>query len=64
MKILIFTEGTALTFKSEKGLSREKQVRQSHLEGIQREEASLSYNSVEEVPEGKILFMIMQTMFQ
>lgn len=50
MKILIFTEGTALTFQSGKELSREEQVKQSHIEGIQREEASLAYNSINEVP--------------
>lgn len=50
MKILIFTEGTALTFQSGKDINREEQVKQSALEGIQREEASLTYNSIEEVP--------------
>lgn len=50
MKILIFTEGTALTFKSGQGLRREEQVKQSNLEGTQREEASLSYISIEDIP--------------
>jgi hypothetical protein len=50
MKILIFTEGTIIMHKSAKGLSREEIVEQSRLEGIQREEASLQYESKYDVP--------------
>ena len=45
MKILIFTEGTILTPKISEDLSREEVVEQSKIEGIQREEAALQFES-------------------
>lgn len=50
MKILVFTEGTVLMHKSAKGFSGEKIVEQSRLEGIQREEAALKYESKYDIP--------------
>lgn len=50
MKILVFTEGTVLMYKSAKGLSRGEIVEKSRKEGIQREEASLKYESKYDVP--------------
>lgn len=59
MKILIFTEGTALTFKSGKGLSREEQVKQSILEGMQREKVPVKEGSVHDyanyIPIGNVV---------
>ena len=50
MKILIFTEGTILTPKISEGLNREEVVEQSKMEGIQREEAALQFESKNDVP--------------
>ncbi|MBI5356478.1 hypothetical protein HZB78_02595 [Candidatus Collierbacteria bacterium] len=50
MKILVFTEGTILTFKISKGLNREEIVEQSRIEGIRREEAALRFESKNDVP--------------
>ena len=50
MKILIFTEGTILTPKISEDLSREEVVEQSKIEGIQREEAVLQFESKNDVP--------------
>lgn len=45
MKIMVFTEGTALMHSSAKNVSREERVEQGRLAGIQTEEKSLAYNS-------------------
>ena len=50
MKILVFTEGTILTPKISEGLSRNQIVEQSKIEGIQREETSLQFESKNDVP--------------
>src|SRR3989338_11693304 len=50
MKILVFTEGTIIMHESAENLSREKRVEQSRMVGIQREEASLVYNSEYDIP--------------
>jgi hypothetical protein len=50
MKILIFTEGTIIMHQTALGVSREERVKKSNNEGIQREEASLNYNSKTDVP--------------
>ncbi|MBI2543155.1 MAG: hypothetical protein HYW24_03145 [Candidatus Aenigmarchaeota archaeon] len=50
MKILVFTEGTVIMHKAAEGHTREERVEQSRLGGIQREEASLAYNSKDDVP--------------
>lgn len=50
MKILVFTEGTILTPKISEGLNRDQIVEQSKTEGIQREEASLQFESKNDVP--------------
>lgn len=50
MKILVFTEGTILTPKISEGLNRDEVVEQSRREGIQREEASLQFESKSDVP--------------
>jgi hypothetical protein len=50
MKVMVFTEGTVLLHKSGEGLPREEVVEQSKKEGIQREEASINYNSKYDVP--------------
>ena len=50
MKILVFTEGTILTPKISEGLNREEVVEQSKIEGIQREEAALQFESKNDVP--------------
>jgi hypothetical protein len=50
IKIAIFTEGTILMHKSAEGLNRKEIVEQSRKEGIQREQASLQYESKNDVP--------------
>lgn len=45
MKIMVFTEGTALMHNSAKNVGREERVEQGRLAGIQMEEKSLVYNS-------------------
>lgn len=50
MKILVFTEGTIIMHKSAENFSREERVEQSRMVGIQREEASLVYNSESDIP--------------
>lgn len=45
MRILVFTEGTALMHLGGKNLSREERVHQSNLAGIQREEIYLKLGS-------------------
>jgi len=50
MKILVFTEGTILTAKISEGLNREEIVEQSRIEGIQREEVALQFESKNDVP--------------
>lgn len=50
MKILVFTEGTILTPKISEGLNRDEIVEQSKTEGVQREEASLQFESKNDVP--------------
>jgi len=46
MKIMVFTEGTALMFQSGKDLSREERVKLSQSAGVQQEESTLAFNSV------------------
>lgn len=47
---MVFTDGTILMFKSGVGKTREEIVEQSRIEGIQREEAALEYESKTDVP--------------
>lgn len=45
MKIMVFTEGTALMHRSARNVCREERVEQGKLAGIQMEEKTLAYNS-------------------
>jgi len=49
-RILVFTEGTVIMHKGADKVSREERVKKSRIEGIQREESSISYSSKDEVP--------------
>jgi len=43
MKVLVFTEGTVLIFRSGKNKSRKEAVKMSKAAGVQREERNISY---------------------
>jgi len=44
MKILVFTEGTIIMHSAGKNVSREERVKQSKVEGVQKEERNVTYN--------------------
>lgn len=50
MKIMVFTEGTALMFQSAHGLSQEERVKKSQEAGIQQEESTLAFESESQTP--------------